>query len=177
MRKFKTYRSGYVVLLILAVCALSVQAQDAPSYKDVVVENPTAEADMKTVSDYTNAIVDGNLKKARSILAKSYMLHGPSTDSSNVEKEMASWEQNYKVQSDRKVAFITQTFKVVSGAQKGNWVSLWGNYTFTSGEKTVTLPFQYTASVSKGKILKAFMYYDNLAIYQQLGYTLTPPVK
>jgi hypothetical protein len=176
MKKINTCLTGCFAALILAVCALSVKAQDAPSYKDLVVDNPTAEADMKTVSDYTNALVSGDLKKAKSLLAKTYMSYGPSsTDSSDVNQEMANWEENYTRHSDRKVAFVTQTFKVVSGPQKGSWVSLWGTYTFTVNAKILTLPIQITSSVSNGKMLKSFVYFDNLAIYQQLGYTLTPP--
>lgn len=178
MKKINSYLTGCLVTFIVTVSALSIQAQNAPSYKDLVVDNPTAEADMKTVGDYVNSLVAGDLKKAKSLLAKTFMSYGPSsTDSSTVSQEMADWEQNYKVQLDRKVAFVTQTFKVLSGAQKGSWVSLWGNYTFKMGDKDLTLPFQNTLSVANGKITKSFIYYDNFAIYQQLGYTLTPPVK
>jgi ketosteroid isomerase-like protein len=176
MKKMNTYLTSCFAALILTVCALSAQAQTAPSYKDLVVDNPTAEKDMKTVGDYVNALTAGDLKKAKSMLDKTYMSYGPTaTDSSTVEQEMKSWEQNYKTQSDRKVGFITQTFKVTTGPQKGSWVSLWGNYTFTTDGKTITFPFQLTASVSNGKITKSFIYFERLSILQQLGYTLTPP--
>lgn len=178
MKKINMYLTSCFAALMLSVCALSVQAQTAPSYKDLVVDNPTAEADMKTVGDYVKALTAGDLKMAKSMLDKTYMGYGPAaTDSSTVEQEMKVWEQNYKTQSDRKVGFITQTFKVSSGPQKGSWVSLWGNYTFTSGGKTITFPFQYTASVSNGKINKGIIYYERLSVLQQLGYTLTPPDK
>jgi ketosteroid isomerase-like protein len=96
-------------------------------------------------------------------------------DSANVEKTMANWQANYKVQTDRKVGFVTQTFKVVSGNLKGNWVSLWGTYTFTQMEKAISIPFQYTASVADGKIVSDRIYFDNLSVARQLGYKLTPP--
>lgn len=178
MKIINTYLAGCFAVLILTACTFSAQAQaqTAPSYKDLVVDNPTAEADMKTVGDYVTALTAGDLVKAKSLLASTYMNYGPAaTDSSNVEQEMKEWAENYKTQSDRKVGFLSQTFKVTSGPQKGSWVSLWGNYTFTTDGKTITFPFQYTASVSNGKILSGIIYFERLSILQQLGYTLTPP--
>ena len=169
-------------LPILAIAAsllfigAAAQAQNTPRYKDVVVENPNAEADMKVVGDFVNALVSGDLDKVKSLAATTYIGRGPSRlDSANVEKTLANWKENYKTQANRKVTFVTQTFKVLSGNLKGNWVSLWGDYTFTQAGKTVTFPFQYTASVADGKIMGDRIYYDNLSIFQQFGYKLTPP--
>ena len=162
---------------LLFICA-SAQAQNTPTprYKDVVVDNPTAEADMKVVSDYINAIVSGDLVKAKSLLSGNFMAHGPArSDSSTVEQELARWTENYKNQTDRKVSFVTQTFKVLSGNLKGNWVSLWGDYTFTQAGKTIKFPFQYTANVADGKIMSDRIYYDVFSIYTQLGFKVVPP--
>ncbi len=160
----------------LLFVSASAQAQNTPRYKDVVVDNPTAEADMKVVGDFVNALVSGDLDKAKSLAAPTYIGRGPSRlDSANIDKELTSWKANYKTQSDRKVAFVTQTFKVLSGNLKGNWVSLWGDYTFTQAGKTITFPFQYTASVADGKVTSARIYYDNLYILSQLGFKVTPP--
>lgn len=38
----------------------AAQAQNTSRYKDVVVDNPTAEADMKVVGDFVNALVSGD---------------------------------------------------------------------------------------------------------------------
>jgi ketosteroid isomerase-like protein len=161
----------------LLLIGTAAQAQNnPPRYKDLVVDNPTAEADMKVVGDFVNALVSGDQDKAKSLAAPTYIGRGPSRlDSANIGKELASWQANYKTQSDRKVAFVTQTFKVLSGNLKGNWVSLWGDYTFTQAGKTITFPFQYTASVADGKVTSARIYYDNMAIVTQLGFKVTPP--
>ena len=76
---------------------------------------------------------------------------------------------------NRKVSFVTQTFKVLLGDLKGSWVSLWGNYSFTQGGKNVSFPFQYTARVSSGKIDTDRIYYDRMFIMQTLGFKVTPP--
>ena len=165
---------------MLIAFATSIQAQDTPAaqprYKDVVAENLDAEADMKVVSDYNNALISGDTNKVKTLLADNYMGHGPAQkDSSTTAQTIKRWEQNYKTQTDRKTTFVTQTFKVLTGNLKGNWVSLWGDYTFTSLNKTVTLPYQYTARVADGKIQRDRIYYDALSIFTQLGYKLTPP--
>ena len=119
----------------------AAQAQNTSRYKDVVVDNPTAEADMKVVGDFVNALVSGDQDKAKSLAAPTYIGRGPSRlDSANIEKAMANWTENYKTQSNCKVTFVTKTFKVLSGNLKGNWVSMWGDYTFTQAGKTITFP-------------------------------------
>ena len=62
-----------------------------------------------------------------------------------------------------------------TGDLKGNWVSLWGDYSFTQNGKDLKFPFQYTARVTKGKIDIDRIYYDRLYILQTLGYKVTPP--
>lgn len=167
----------FAAFMLMASTA-KLQAQAQPRYKDMVVENPTAEADMQVVGDYINAIVSGDLAKAKSLMSDKFILYGPgAADSSNAQKELASWTENYKTQSNRKVNFITQTFKAVAGNLQGNWVSLWGTYTCTMEGKNVTLPFQSTSRVENGRITRVSIYYDNLNLFMQLGYTLTPPKK
>lgn len=166
--------------ILLSVMATTAQAQSKsaaqPRYKDVVGENPTAEADMKVVSDYVRSLTSGDLVKAKTLMADNYRGYGPSpTDSSTSEKTISGWEENYKRQSNRKVGFITQTFRVKTGDLKGNWVSMWGDYGCTQNGKDLKFPFQYTARVTKGKIDMDRIYYDQLYILQTLGYKITPP--
>lgn len=173
-----TSTCSFLALLILCFSTSVLHAQNGNTVhqKDYIGENPTADADIKVVSDYTNAIVSGDLTKAKSLLAASYIGYGPGpTDSTNVDKEMQTWESNYKTQMDRKVEFITQTFRVLNGDLQGNWVSVWGTYYFTTGGTNIRLPYQSTFHVTNGKIDKSIIYFDLLSIYQKLGYTLTPP--
>jgi hypothetical protein len=167
-------------VLLLAVLATTTQAQSTPTsnprYQDVVVENPNAEADMKVVSDYVNSLVSGDIVKAKTLMATGYKGYGPSVaDSATSEQTISGWQQNYKTQLNRKVGFVTQTFRVKSGDLQGDWVSLWGDYSFTENGKDVKFPFQYTARVTKGKIDTDRIYYDRLYILQTLGYKVTPP--
>lgn len=166
--------------LLLTVFTMIVQAQSAssaqPRYKDVVVDNPEAEADMKVVSDFVNSLTSGDLDKAKSLLAGKYKGYGPApVDSTTTEQMISTWKENYKTQTNRKVGFVTQTFRVLQGDLKGDWVSLWGNYSFTQNDKNVSFPFQYTARVTDGKIDTDRIYYDRMYILQTLGYKVTAP--
>jgi hypothetical protein len=166
--------------LLLTVATNSVQAQTKPAtparYKDTVEENLSADADIKIVTEYVNTLVGGNADKAKMLLASNYKGYGPSAaDSSTAEKVVSDWKQNYKVQSNQKFDFVKATFRVKSGNFKGNWVSLWGNYSFTQNGKNVTFPVHYNAHVTNGKIDRDYIYYDRLSVYQTLGYKLAPP--
>ena len=173
----KTIKFLSTLAIVIALFSVTTPCQaQTPAYKDNIIQNPNAEADIKVVGDYVKALVSGDLDKAKSLLAPNFMGRGPSSlDSANTEKTMTNWQANYKVQSDRKVGFVTQSHKVLSGNYKGTWVSLWGTYTFTQMEKTISIPFQYTAKVADGKIVRDTIYFDNLSVVRQLGYKLTPP--
>ncbi|MEO9022149.1 MAG: hypothetical protein ABI237_07285 [Ginsengibacter sp.] len=125
-------RSMLLASLLLTVFTTTIQAQSQkaskPHYKDMVMENPNAEADIQVVSDFVNSLVSGNIATAKAKLAKNYMGYGPSSaDSATGDQTIKTWEQDYKTQSNRKVDFVAESFRVKSGALKGNCVSLWGD--------------------------------------------------
>lgn len=173
----KMLNASGLITLSLLVFALQLNAQDNPvSYKDVVVENPEPEVDMKVAVDYVNFCVNGKLDELKGILSDNYMAYGPGPkDSANTEQLINRWKENYKVQSNRKVNQITQTFRVLSGNLQGDWVNLWGTYSFTQNGKDLSLPFQLTAQVKDGKLERSTIYYDQVPILLELGFTLTPP--
>ena len=148
-----------------------------PRYKDIVGENPTADADIQVVTDYLNYLAAGNTDKAKMLATDTYKGYGPAAaDSATREQIMAVWQQRYKTQMNRKLRLEGQTaFRVKTGRLQGNWVSTWGEYTFTQNGKTIKAPFQHVAHVTKGKIDVDRTYVDNLSISEALGYKLTPP--
>ena len=177
MKKAKTV-SLLLAGILLSGALVATRAQNAQQvrYGELVVDNPNAEADMAVVGAYVNALIGGDLEKAKALLAPGFRGYGPSpADSVTAESVMAEWRENYKTHSDRKVSFVTQTFRVTAGNLQGDWVSMWGDYVFTISGKTISLPYQMTARVKNGKIDTERIYYDRMYIMQQLGYTLTPP--
>ena len=172
-----------VAAFLVAAANLTAHAQAKPAppprYADLVGDNPTTEADLQTVGSYLNLLLlAGNTEQAKLLLADTYRGYGPAAaDSSETRDQvMASWQRNYKTQTDRKMRLEGQTtFRVKSGRLVGNWVATWGEYSFTQNGKSIRAPFQYMAHVTKGKIDLDRTYVDNLSLYQALGYKLTPP--
>lgn len=167
--------------LLGAAAHLPAQAQTKPApqprYAQQVSDNPTAEADIQTVGTYMNLLVAGNTDKASQLVADTYRGYGPGVaDSVNRDQTIAGWQQNYKTQLNRKLRLEGQTtFRVKTGPLQGNWVASWGQYSFTQNGKTIRLPIQYTAHLTKGKIDLDRIYYDNLSVVRALGYKVTPP--
>lgn len=171
-----------IATLLLTVFTTKAQVQSTPAsqprYKDLVAENSNADVDIKVVGDFLNSLVSGDLEKAKSLLTEKFKGYGPApADSSTAEETISSWKENYLTQSNRKVDFLPATFMVLSGDLKGEWVSVWGTYSFTQDGKNLSFPFQYTARVTDGKIDTDRVYYDRLYIFQTLGYKVTPPEK
>ena len=91
-------------------------------------------------------------------------------DSTTTEKTINEWMQINKTRTNQKVSFLNTTFRVKTGRTQGDWVSLWGDYNFTEKGKDISLPFQFTARVTDGKIAGSRIYYDRLYPLQILGY-------
>ena len=166
--------------LLIFTLTLNVQAQTTPAdqstYKDWIAENPNADADIKIVRDYLNAIAEGDLDKVANLLADEYKGYGPSpVDSTTKELTITRWKENYTTQKNRKIGFVNVTYRVLKGFHKGDHVTVWGTYSFSINDKNIDLPFQFTAKVSNGKLVSSMIYFDNWHIYKTLGYTLTPP--
>ncbi len=167
---------------IFAVFVTPVHAQSSKeataSYKNFVGENPTDDADIKTAGDFVNALIAGNLDKAKSLMADGYIGYGPgSTDSANKQQTLDEWKQNNITQTNRNVSFVPVTYNVKTGDLKGHWVALWGDYSFTQNGKDVKFPFHYVAKVNNGKVEGDRIYYDQFSVLKALGYTITPPAK
>lgn len=171
-------KTTLLAILFMGFSTISFAQDKTPSYKDVVTENPNAEADIKVVSDYSNALVNNKMDEAANQLSEKYMGYGPAAnDSINKKDEIEGWKKAHLVRANEKVSFVSETFRVLQGDLKGNWVSQWGTYKFTQEGKDIELPYQITARVTDGKIDTSRIYFDNLAVLVALGYTITPPAK
>jgi hypothetical protein len=144
------------------------------SYKETVIENPTAEEDLKLVSDYINALTANKMEVAASYLADTYIGRGPAHEETETKAEnIATWKEAHKVRTNQKNDFVINTFRVTEGDLKGDWVSVWGTYTYTQDNIITNLPYQFTALVADGKIETSMIYYERLAVYEGMGYELT----
>jgi hypothetical protein len=93
--KTKMFFLPAFMLVLLLIGPIATKAQPskatAPKYKDMVADNPNADADIKLVEDYLNLLASGNADKAKSLLADNYMAYGPSpADSSNADRQLTA---------------------------------------------------------------------------------------
>jgi len=167
----KTLKTTAIVLF-LAIGQITF-AQEK-SYKETVTENPTAEEDLKVISDYINALTNNKMTVVSGLLADDYVGTGPSNEDTETKAEqIAGWKEAHKVRTDQKNDFVVNTFRVLDGDLKGDWVSVWGTYIFNQEGVAMTLPYQFTALVENGKISRSIIYYDRLAIREAMGFELT----
>lgn len=162
-----------IVIAVLLIIGQTSFAQDK-SYKEMVVENPTAEEDIKVVDDFIDALTANKMDKVASLLTDTYVGAGPAHEETQTKAEyLESWKKAHEVRTNQKNDFIRQTFRVLEGDLKGDWVSVWGNYIFTENGITVNLPYQSTLMVDNGKIARSIIYFDRLAVLTAMGYELT----
>ncbi|MBD2757714.1 nuclear transport factor 2 family protein [Spirosoma validum] len=170
-------KKHYVFLLLVlagSLSGLASMAQNAP-----MIPNQNAQRNIKLVSDFVKAItVTGEQDKARLLLSPSYVAHGSSwADSATIEQTMKNWQMAYKNQMNRKNEFSAHSFRILSGAMKGDWVGLWGTYSYTDVRtgKAISFPYQYTAKVVENKIVSDRTYFDQLPILTEVGFKILPP--
>ena len=155
-------------------------AQDkvTKSINEVITQNPTAKEDLKVVVDYLNAIINNKMDVAESLLSDTCVTTGPSNGESSTKTELIDiWKEIHKVRTDPKNEMIVNTWRVLEGNYKGDWVGIWGTYTFTESDSEVVVPYNYLALVEGGKIQGARIFYDKLSILTAMGGTVTPPNK
>ncbi|RXJ50615.1 nuclear transport factor 2 family protein [Gelidibacter gilvus] len=163
--------------IVILLCIGQIAFAQDKSYKEVVVENPTAEQDIQVVSSYLDAILNNKMDVLENLLAVDYVGSGPSHgDKESKREQISNWKANHQKRTNQTNEYVYNTFRVLSGDLKGDWVSVWGTYSFTENGKNFVLPYQITANViDDNKIQKSMIYYDNLAMLMAMDYTLSPP--
>ncbi|QJP34693.1 hypothetical protein F0365_09960 [Nonlabens sp. Ci31] len=167
----KVLRASAIVLLILIG---PVSWGQEKSYTDNMMVNPSGKEDIKVVTNYIDALMGHKMDIAADLLSDSYVGSGPSFGETETKAEYINfWKEAHAVRSNQNKDFVSHSFRVVDGNLKGDWVSIWGTYTFTQNTIEVNLPYPLTAMVTNGKIARSNIYYDKLAINTAMGYELT----
>jgi ketosteroid isomerase-like protein len=176
----KSFKTIVLVLSFLLMLPITTHAQEEKkkSFNEIVTQNPNAEEDLKAMSAYIDALIDNKLDLAASFLSDDYVQSGPANgETSTKTQNLEDWKEAHTVRTNQKNEYTFNTWRVLDGDYEGDWVSVWGTYTYTQDEKEISLPYQYTANLDKGKIKKAVIYYDNLSVVKALGYTIESPKK
>jgi len=175
----KTLLKTSMLVVFLFTWQITFAQDKVPkSINEVITQNPTAEEDLKVVRDYLNAIINNKMDVAENLLSDTCLTTGPSNGESSTKTELiASWKEIHKVRTNPKNEMIHNTWRILEGNYKGDWVGIWGTYTFTESGSEVSVPYNYLAIVEGGKIQGARIFYDRLSILTAMGGTVTPPNK
>ncbi len=161
--------------LAVVLCIGQITIAQEMNFNEVVTQNPTAEEDLKVVADYLDALVNNNLDKAKGLLAADFSGSGPSAgDTETKEEVIENWTQIHKLRTNQNNDYVVNTWRVLSGEYEGDWVSIWGTYSYTENDTDIKLPYHLTAKVEDGKIQNSIIYYNSLAVAKKMGYELTP---
>ena len=170
--KMKTLKT---LALAVVLCIGQITIAQEMNFNETVTQNPTPDEDLKVVTEYLDALVNNNLDKAGSLLADDFSGSGPSDgDTETKEDVIDNWKQIHKLRTNQKNDYVVNTWRVLSGEYKGDWVSIWGTYSYTENDTDINLPYHLTAKVEDGKIQNSIIYYNSLAVAKKMGYELTP---
>uniref|UniRef100_UPI0040476654 nuclear transport factor 2 family protein n=1 Tax=Algoriphagus sp. TaxID=1872435 RepID=UPI0040476654 len=179
MKTLKTLLNTTMLVAFVFTAQITF-AQDkvTKSINEVIIQNPTAKENLKVVFDYLNASINNKMDVAESLLSDTCVTTGPSNGESSTKTELIdTWKEIHKVRTDPKNEMIYYTWRIPEGKYKGDWVGIWGTYTFTESGTEVIVPYNYLAMVEGGKIQEARIFYDKLSILTAMGGTVTPPNK
>ncbi len=139
---------------------------------------PEADANMELVEGFLNACLNVDTVAMLSAMAPDYheLLQTVPEDTSDVEKTIADWIAIDSTRTDQQLTIdAIEAMRYASGKWQGDWVHVWGSYAATHKVtgKTFKVPFFFDSQVKDGKLLRSYMYYDMLSVYNQLG--IAPP--
>jgi hypothetical protein len=185
MKHMKNLTRFGVLLLIISTIFYACQPKTelVPSPVEVAPYevSPDAEANLKIVHEYMDALLTNDQEKLNSLVGEGFMSYGPARkDSSNIEEIASVWAGIAKLRSNQDLGVSAMTaLRVNEGLFVGDWVHLWGNYTATlnDGDYTFDVPWHSAYFIKDNKIVLTRTWYDSLAIALDLGAVTSVEVK
>lgn len=177
-------RYGVLLLIISTIfCACQPKTELASSPVEVAAyeKSPDAEANLKIVNEYMDALLTNDQEKLKSFVGEGFMGYGPSRkDSSNIEEIASVWAGISKLRSNQDLGISGMTaLRVNEGQYVGEWVQLWGNYTATlnDGGYAYDVPWHSNFFIKDNKIVWTRTWYDSLETALDLGAVTSVEVK
>ncbi|MBX2981717.1 MAG: nuclear transport factor 2 family protein [Flavobacteriales bacterium] len=139
---------------------------------------PETDANIAVVEGFLNACVKADVEGMRAAMAPGYheLLQTTPIDSSDAEKVIFDWVAMDSTRTDQQLTMdAVEGIRHASGEWQGDWVHYWGEYkaTHKATGKRFVVPFFFDTQLKDGKLLRAYIYYDMLSVYDQLG--IAPP--
>lgn len=137
------------------------------------------DANIASVETYLNALITADEPGIRAAVGEGFYANNTwlPADSSDVDGTVAHWMQNDSTRTDQRITKdFAQSIEVAEGNKyPGQWVQFWGDYSATDKElgKPYTVKFMLDAHVKDGKVVKTYLHFDRLSVFNQLG--IAPP--
>ncbi len=137
------------------------------------------DANVALVESYLNAVISADADAIRASVAPDFYSNNTfvPADSSDVEEIIANWMRIDSTRSDQKLTKdFAQSIQIAEGNEyPGQWVQYWGKYSamHNATGKPFEVKFLFDANVTDGKLTKAYMWFDRLSSFHQLG--IPPP--
>jgi ketosteroid isomerase-like protein len=161
------------VLLILLSCTRQPPTPVEEVKKSNVDEN------IALVKKYMAAYEAEDIETMKSLSGDSLLIMGPGNmDELNFKEYYEEWVPGiFEKEDSRHYNVITMTqFTTQQEGIAGDWVLCWADFSYfdLATRKTIIFPLHFASLVRDGKIQIIVRYYDQLDIYNQLGYQLKP---
>lgn len=133
-----------------------------------------SELNVDLIKDYVQAVENSDYQTMENLLDEKYIGLGPSiNDSVGKTAAIENWKTNmenlYKSIDYNKSRNIA--VHIPDGENKGEWVSNWAELTIVyQSEEQATIWVNTVYKMENGKIIKSFSFYNELDVYEQLGF-------
>lgn len=181
MRMQTTLLNSALAALLLTACTTPPPCPPVVEHFEHPVFSIPAEADanIAAVEGYLNALITANDPGIRASVGAGFYANNTwlPADSSDVDGIVDQWMQHDSTRSDQRIKrTFAQAIQIAEGnAYPGHWVQFWGEYSATDKAtgKPYTALFMLDAHVKEGKLVKTYLHFDRLSVFNQLG--IAPP--
>ena len=181
MQYLKPLKTTILGATLLGACTSPAPCPPAEEhYTHPVYSIPMeTDANIALVESYLNAVISADADAIRASVAPGFYSNNTfvPADSSDVEEIIANWMRIDSTRTDQKIVKdFAQSIQVAEGNEyPGQWVQYWGKYSamHNATGKPLEVKFLFDANVKDGKLTKAYMWFDRLASFHQLG--IPPP--
>ena len=170
--------------LLAAVALITACQQPCPEveehwHHDVLSISPDIDTNTAIVQSYMNGLITADEEAIRNATSADFysVAQRVPADSLSVDEIVEAWQKNDSTRSDQKIETIAMSCERVAEGQKyaGDWVHFWGRYSAVDNKtgKPYTVPYFFNTRIENYKMVEAYVYFDRLAIWHQLG--VDPP--
>jgi ketosteroid isomerase-like protein len=172
------FPAGLAASMLLAAC--SQPCPPAPEHYTNAQYSipPEIDANIALVQGYLEACIKADENGMRAATDPGYIEHEMFTpvDSMGIDSVVAGYLEIDTLRSDQRISDISADgVRYATGKWAGDWVNFFADYSATD-KKTgnpFKIPFFFNAQVKNGKLVRSYLYFDRLSVYNQLG--IAPP--